>query len=379
MELAQDGARLTSPNERNLSVPRRLLVSLLAAAALLAALPAAAPAAVTIGSTLAGTGTNGPGGCNSICTGTNFNLPAANTAAGGLVSPINGVVVRWRVKTASTGNNPITFRVLRPGGGTTFTGAGSSTTEALSAATVDATGIAQFGTRLPIRADDSVGLNPGNSALVWATNAGATVVHWSVTNGFAAGLGDGQTAAGMTTNQELMVQAVVEVDTDGDGFGNETQDGCPGDGARQTPPCATGDPNPGGNPPPPPVTAPRIGPVRVTPARFRIDTTGRVRFRLSEAARYRLTFDQILPGRRRGARCVRQTRLVRTGTRCSAFVRRGFRSGAGAAGANAVAFRGRIGRRALPAGRYRVTVGATDSDGNTATTRSARFTLLRRS
>ena len=46
------------------------------------------------------------------------------------------------------------------------------------------------------------------------------------------------------------------------------------------------------------------------------------------------------------------------------------------AGAGAVAFTGRIGARALPAGRYRVLVSARDAAGNAAVARTATFTVL---
>jgi hypothetical protein len=346
----------------------------LALAAVLAALalPAAASGAVTIGSNLAGTGTNGPGGCNTICTGVNVNLPATSTAANGLTSPINGVVVKWRVKSASSGN-PVSFRVLRPGAGTTYTGAGTSTPGTTNGAT------AEFATRLKINAGDGVGLNPGNSALVWSNNAAATVAHWSVTNGFNNGLADGQTAPGATSNQELLVQAVVEPDADGDGFGDETQDGCPADPARQTPPCGTGPTNPNGNPPPTPTptpTAPVITGYAVVPATFRLGSLAQIRFRLSQAASYDLTFDRILPGRKRGRRCVLQSRTVRTGVRCAVYLRRAAISGSGRAGLNTLAFRGRVAGRPLPLGRYRLTFGAVGPTRLVAKTRSRTFTLL---
>ncbi|MDX6699422.1 MAG: hypothetical protein QOE65_2819 [Solirubrobacteraceae bacterium] len=362
---------------------RRLLPSLLAAAALLA-LPAAAPAAVTIGSNLTGTpadnlGSYCPGG--GFCTGTNLALPATSTAANGLTSPINGVVVRWRVKTGSTGNNPVAFRVLRSAGGTSFTGAGTSATESLNASTVNATtGVAEFSTRVAIRTNDSAGLNPGNSALVWANTPGATGVVWGSVNSFPSGLADNQTAAGDgQTAKELLVQAVVEPDADKDGFGDETQDGCPGDPARQTPPCGTGQTNPGGNPPATPPgttsTSPVISSARVTPASFRLGSLARIRFTLSQKATYTLTFDQALAGRRRGTRCVRQSRTVRTGTRCTVFRRRAVRTGSGVAGANSLTFRGRVAGKALPLGRYRVSFGARNAARSTAVARTARFTL----
>jgi hypothetical protein len=359
----------------------RLPIALTAVLAVLA-VPAGASGAVTIGSNLSATSTtNGPGGCYSVCTGVNLNLPATSTAANGLTSPINGVVVKWRVKTGSTGNNPISLRVLRPAGGTSFTGVGTSSTGSLSATTVNATtGIGEFATRLKIRAGDSVGLNPGNSALVWTDNPGATSVYWSITQGsqFTNGLGDGQTAPGASTSspQELLVQAVVEPDADGDGFGDETQDGCPADPTRQTPPCSTGPTNPNGNPPPTTTSvAPVVSAQAVVPASFRLGSLARIRFRLSEAAKYNLLFDRILPGRKRGKRCVLQSRLVRTGPRCSVYVRRASILGTGQAGLNTLGFRGRVAGKALPLGRYRLTIEAV-AGVLSAKTKSTRFTLL---
>jgi hypothetical protein len=348
----------------------RLRLPLIAALAVSAALPAAAPAAVTIGSNLAGTGADNLGAyCPSggVCTGTNLSLPPGSTAANGLVSPINGVVVRWRVKSGSSGN-PVTLRVLRPAGGATFTGAGTSTPAAT------ASGISGFfPTRLPIRAGDSVGLNIANSALVWANTAGANGLVWGSLNGYPAGLADGGTAAGAAQgNKELLVQAVVEPDVDGDGFGDETQDGCPADATRQAPPCATGPVNPDANP------APVISNLRVSPARFRLGSPARIRFTLSETTRYRLAFDQARPGRRRGTRCRLQTRLVRTGRRCTHYTRRGTIRATGSAGAKRRVFRGRIRGRALPLGRYRLTATGVDRQGKAARAKRTFFTLRRR-
>jgi hypothetical protein len=352
----------------------RLLLPLAAAAAL--ALPASASGAVAIGSNLAdsASGTNGPNGCDTVCTGTNLVLPATSRAAGGLTAPSDGVVVRWRAKSGSSGN-PIALRVLHPAGGSPsrFTGMGTSD----SRQTVSGIS-ALFPTQLPIRAGDSVGLDPRNTALVWAATPGATVLYWSFTNGFTDGLKDGSTGDGGSQALELMVQAVIEPDADKDRFGDETQDGCPGDAARQTPPCGTGNTNPNGNPPPPRAAAPTLSATRVTPASFRLGSLAHIGFRLSKDATYRLAFDQTKAGRRRHGRCVPQSRTVKTGTRCTAYVRRATLSGTGKSGANSLAFRGRVAGKALPLGRYRVTFGAVDSAGNRATSKTARFRLRAR-
>ncbi len=201
---------------------RRFWVGLAGCAAAILLPASASPAAVTIGSNLAGTGVTGEASyCPGMgtCTGTNLNLPAGSLAPNGLTSPIDGVVVRWRVKSGSAGN-PVALRVLRPVSGTTFTGAGTSSAGATSS------GTAEFASQVPIKAGDSVGLNVGNQGLVWATTPSASTVIWGTLNGFSGGLADGATGSGdAVAPLELLVQAVVEPDCDGDGLGDETQDG----------------------------------------------------------------------------------------------------------------------------------------------------------
>jgi hypothetical protein len=378
----------------------RLLVAALAALALLV-VASAAHAAVTIGSNLTGSGAdNLQQYCTATgtCTSTNLNLPAGSVAANGLTSPINGVVVLWRVKTGSTPGAPVALRVLRQGFGTNYTAKSTSAAQTLGAGSVDAQGVATFPTRLSIAAGDSVGLNiGGNSPLVFANTPGASAVLWGSVNSFPNGLADGATAPGNAeSGKELLVQAVVEPDADNDGFGDETQDQCPGDPTRQTLPCSTGPTNPGANPPPPGVgptdtTRPVVTALLVAPNTFRagtllprlsavIPTGTRISWRLSEAAQTTLLFEQTRPGRRRGARCVLQTRLVNTGTRCTVYTRRGTMTGlAGKQGLNRLRFQGRLSAtRRLPIGRYRLTVTARDAAGNTSLLKRTTFRMLPR-
>src|SRR5215211_4412201 len=121
-------------------------VGLLGALILLAA-PASA-AAVTIGSDLA-TDANAGGGCNTQpCTLVAFTIPGRQTA-----SPIDGVVTSWRIRDAA-GGGTLSLRVVRPAGGNTFIGAGTSAPEAILPSILQT-----FSTRLPIRAGDFVGMN----------------------------------------------------------------------------------------------------------------------------------------------------------------------------------------------------------------------------
>ncbi len=200
---------------------RGIAVGTFVAALLLPA--AASPAAVTIGSSLIAIPTENlslDGYCIGAgpCTATNGNLPQSSTAPNGATSPFDGVAVRWRVKSSLPGN-PVALRVLRLSFGATYTGAGTSSPG------TTALGIAEFTSQVPIKAGDSVGLDIANQGIAFATTASSTVVAWGAINGFPTGLSDGATAGGdAVTPRELLVQAVVEPDCDGDGLGDETQD-----------------------------------------------------------------------------------------------------------------------------------------------------------
>jgi subtilisin-like proprotein convertase family protein len=128
------------------------------------------------------------------------------------------------------------------------------------------------------------------------------------------------------------------------------------------------DPDPG-----PDVAAPVITGPTVTPKRFRVSPRGtatvartgrgsRIRYSLSEAATVTLRFQRAVTTRRGGRR-----RWVAAGT-----LRR-----AGIAGVNRVPFSGRIGRRALRAGRYRLILRATDAAGNSAKAKPRALRVVR--
>ena len=89
-----------------------------------------------------------------VCTARNATLPASSQAPGGLISPVNGTLVRWRVRVGAD-TDAAALRVMRPGAAGTFAGAGTSPT--VPAPTVNA--ISTFEAQLPIAIGDSIGLN----------------------------------------------------------------------------------------------------------------------------------------------------------------------------------------------------------------------------
>ena len=158
-----------------------------------------AQAAVTIGTNLTGPADEINPGCGVACTTMNTAVPT-DTAPGGLTSPVNGTVTTWQFKSVTAGGS-IALRILRPIGGTSFTGAGTSAPVTPNG-TVPAQG--PFPTSLPIRVGDFVGLNAtaGQTPLI---DTPATQLYWN-----APTLADGQTAQGTAGTREVAVQAVVE-------------------------------------------------------------------------------------------------------------------------------------------------------------------------
>ncbi|MGH2955568.1 MAG: hypothetical protein ACRDL6_01045 [Solirubrobacterales bacterium] len=120
---------------------------------------------MTIGSNL-GRAIDSGDDCGLGCTYGQADLPAASLAPGGVASPVNGTVVRWRIK---SGNevSPVALRVIRP----PYLGAGTSAT-----VTPTLNAVSTFLAQLPIQIGDRIGIdccdNAGGEYLV--SNAGVS-------------------------------------------------------------------------------------------------------------------------------------------------------------------------------------------------------------
>lgn len=108
--------------------------------------------------------------------------------------------------------------------------------------------------------------------------------------------------------------------------------------------------------------------------------TSRMSYRLSEAATARFVIQRRAIGRRLGRRCLigKRARQLRDRKRCRRFVRRGAFSHAGVAGVNRLRFSGRIGRKSLRPGVYRMVGIPTDAAGNRGRRFNAVFAIARR-
>lgn len=155
--------------------------------------------------------------------------------------------------------------------------------------------------------------------------------------------------------------------------------------AGEGPPPAGGAGGPGGNTSGD-TQAPLIGGFRATPSLFALARAAtpvaaqvprgtRFRYTLSEPARVTLSLQRARPGRRADGRCVAPSPRLRQAKRCIRYSGVGTLRRSGAKGANSIRFTGRIGKRALRAGRYRALISATDAAGNRSPLRIAGFRI----
>jgi len=153
----------------------------------------AGPSRVTLGSTV---GTPSANICVAgiRCTYVPISLPKLRV-------PFSGTVTRFHVHSAS-GPGKVFLRVLRPAGGSKFTGVGTSGPKTVRA------GVNTFTVSLKVKAGDLIGLDNASSALMFDTSKPASVT------GFyeLPRLNDGQTAAPnhAQTNIRLLLSATVE-------------------------------------------------------------------------------------------------------------------------------------------------------------------------
>jgi hypothetical protein len=199
-------------------LPAALILGTMAALAL----PSASPAAVTIGGEVTGGGTAFSCPSGNSCT---FAQVQASTVGPvqQIHSPIDGVITRWRV----VGAGSLSLQVLTNDGGT------MAAATATSAPATDLTGQPNA-TRLPIAAGQIVGVAmPDTDADAIGAITGANrglFRFWQPTVEDSD-----QTAVSGVADTSLKVNADVEPDMDGDGFGDETQDDCSTDAFTQGP------------------------------------------------------------------------------------------------------------------------------------------------
>jgi len=203
---------------------KRALLGLAATAALVLSLAPAASAATEFGASC--TANRAEEGMTPVSL---IGLTQNGVPSG---APVSGVVTSWKVRVIGT---PSVFsqqlKVFRPTASPAlFQVAGES-------APANVTGGENVAaTRVPIQAGDLLGLfGAGDIGALYcegpeSAGAGNTI------GGFAGNppLGSSATLIGSGSNVLLPARAVIEPDADKDGYGDETQDGCPQSALVQT-------------------------------------------------------------------------------------------------------------------------------------------------
>lgn len=189
------------------------------------------------------------------------------------VVPADGVITAWSTHAGLAAGSRMRLKVMRrTGAPADFDVVGESALESLSPGTANT-----FATRIPVRAGDVLGQRTeGGAACAFATASPSDVLR-SQTTGLLPtdpapadpGAGQGATLETVTPAQRLNLAAVFEPDADGDGFGDDSQDGCVTDCGGEAPDAPP--------PAPSPVQAdPAIAVVGV-PGSVRVDRKGRFR------------------------------------------------------------------------------------------------------
>ena len=220
----------------------RRIVLVVGLAGLALAVPASASATVTIGTALGvlpsgeGIGFDPPG---AAATFTQQDAPPSLTSPGGLRAPIDGVVVRWRIRNGPFSGSAALRIIRQPRPlSTASTGGGTGPT-----VPVPANQLSTYDVRLPIFTGNAVGIDCcyPNALSPFFFTSEANLFYWE------PALIDNDPARAPTTygSEALLVNADIEPDADHDGYGDETQDQCPADASTQGP-CPQPQPGPTG-------------------------------------------------------------------------------------------------------------------------------------
>jgi len=339
----------------------RLMTAVLGALVALMLVPAGGSAATNFGSRLNQSPTD------FVCDNPNFSAPCTIASynhpsepegddyTGG--APVDGVITKFRIRAcANEEPGQVTFRLASY---ETLPAMGADSAIASAAGTgpkitvnpiedCNEAPITEVPGRLPVKKGQYLAVDTTKSVAAVYNSGGGQLSYV-----YAPVLVDGAGPRGSNeATPELLVAATIEPDADADGFGDETQDGCPTQAVSQGA-CDTSKPA---------VTGFGVA-------------NGTITYTLNEAATVRFQLAKKLPGRKAGKKCVKKTKANAKKKKCSRLKNVGAKfDGTGKVGKNTVKLPN--GKKLKP-GKYRLTMTATDAAGNT-TTASTNFTVKKK-
>ena len=168
------------------------------------------------------------------CSWWNETLHPANVA-GTLTSPISGVLVSFTIREqASPGSTMVPFHIrvvdrLTADPDPLWRGLAATSPDVKAA---NVTGMETFPARVPIVVGDYLAIEFGSDVGNVPIYAGGVFGATSRYRGSPLPA-DGSPVTANSITAEILLRGRVEPDSDADGFGDETQDNCPGQGRRQ--------------------------------------------------------------------------------------------------------------------------------------------------
>jgi hypothetical protein len=299
------------------------------------------------------------------------------------------VITAWATTNRFPGRQGA-LKVVGNNGNGTFTVLATSAVQTL--AVNEAPAVNRFSARIPV---------PGGGQLAWApVGNGAQRCYFNplsvadnTDNVVAHGLSSGDVGTTWTVDTQpaerrMSLEATFEADSDADGWGDESQDRCPGvAGGNQgcvAPPL-----------PPPDVTKPVLGSLTFSRTTFAAAKSGaafgaqkgrkkqhavgtKVSFTLTEASSVKFTVQRKTSGRRVKGKCRTRNRLNRKKAKCTLWKSvRGSFTVQGKAGKNSFTFRGRMGGKSLKPGSYRLNGTAIDPAKNSSAPGKKGFRIVK--